>query len=175
MIAPDKIIYPRKALTPAGLILLKADVCSTERCWLIDRPLTADGYARITIPGRGQLLAHRVAYEALIGPIPPKHDVDHRCENRNCCNPFHLEAVSHKENAMRSSSFPKPNRQKTHCPKGHPYTDANTIRVGNRRVCRTCNQERCSQRRSKKRESGAPARVCQGTAGPALSNHNDGA
>jgi hypothetical protein len=33
------------------------------------------------------------------------------------------------------------NRAKTHCPKGHPYDEANTRVKGNRRVCRECHRK----------------------------------
>jgi len=33
---------------------------------------------------------HRVAYELLVGEIPPGRDVMHICHVRNCCNPDHL-------------------------------------------------------------------------------------
>lgn len=39
---------------------------------------------------------------------------------------------------------------RTHCPKGHPYDEANTIREGNRRRCRTCvNEKKRNWRASK--------------------------
>ena len=37
---------------------------------------------------------HRLAYVHFIGPIPPRHVIDHVCENKCCCNPEHLKAVT---------------------------------------------------------------------------------
>lgn len=42
-------------------------------------------------------IVHRLVYELSIGPIPDKHDVHHRCENKLCINPEHLEAVTRRE------------------------------------------------------------------------------
>lgn len=41
--------------------------------------------------------------------------------------------------------------QRTHCPQNHEYTEANTIREGNRRRCRTCvNEKKRNWREGKK-------------------------
>ncbi len=41
---------------------------------------------------------HRVVWTHYNGYIPPKKQIDHRCENRLCCNPLHLQMVTHKRN-----------------------------------------------------------------------------
>lgn len=43
-------------------------------------------------------LAHRVAYELLVGPIPDGEQIQHRCNNRACCEPSHLETGDHIKN-----------------------------------------------------------------------------
>jgi hypothetical protein len=45
--------------------------------------------------------AHRVAFQAVNGPIPTHLEVDHLCHNKLCVNPAHLEAVTHQENCKR--------------------------------------------------------------------------
>lgn len=45
--------------------------------------------------------AHRYAYELLVGPIPEGAQIDHRCENRLCVNPEHLEPVTPQTNTVR--------------------------------------------------------------------------
>lgn len=45
--------------------------------------------------------AHRVAYEALAGPIPDGLDLDHLCRVRLCVNPLHLEPVTRQVNLLR--------------------------------------------------------------------------
>jgi len=44
---------------------------------------------------------HRVVYTLVSGYIPGKKQIDHRCKNRLCVNPDHLEMVTHRENQRR--------------------------------------------------------------------------
>lgn len=88
-------------------------------------------------------LAHRHSYEAFVGPIPSGLQIDHLCRNRWCVNPAHLEAVTQKVNIMRGHGFGAKNARRTHCPRGHPYSDTNTkVWVGadgcRRRACIAC-------------------------------------
>lgn len=63
-------------------------------------------------------LVHRLAWTAWKGPLAPGLELDHLCANRKCCNPDHLEPVTHQINIARGRSW---NAEKTHCPKGHEY------------------------------------------------------
>lgn len=107
-------------------------------CWLWKGPLQKHGYGAI-----GGRLAHRVAYELLKGPIPEGLQLDHLCRVRPCVNPEHLEPVTPKTNCLRGFGPGGLNAQKTHCPRGHEYSDANTyVRTGRlpARGCRACNR-----------------------------------
>lgn len=42
--------------------------------------------------------AHRYAYETWVGPIPGGLVVHHKCANRSCINPDHLQAITHEQN-----------------------------------------------------------------------------
>lgn len=50
-----------------------------------------------TVGGK-KLLAYRIVYEIVHGPIPDGQVVRHKCDNGRCCNPYHLELGSHQEN-----------------------------------------------------------------------------
>ena len=46
--------------------------------------------------------AYRIAYELFVGPIPAGYEIDHKCRNKWCVNPDHLEAVTKLENQLRA-------------------------------------------------------------------------
>lgn len=110
-------------------------VLKTDGCWLWTGPTTNGGYGKIKAK-----LAHRLAYEELVGRIPDGLEIDHLCRNILCVRPDHLEAVTHDEN-MRRATPGANNAAKTHCPKGHAYDATNTFvnRKGSR-VCRSCSR-----------------------------------
>ena len=49
----------------------------------------------------GTFIAHRFAYQYMIGPIPDGLELDHLCRNRPCVNPYHLEPVTRAVNHAR--------------------------------------------------------------------------
>jgi HNH endonuclease len=123
---------------------------------------TAAGYGRISWQGKN-CLAHRVAYEVLVAPIPEGLTVDHLCRNRACVNVDHLEPVTQGENVRRGTNPFAINAAKTHCKRGHEFTEANTrvSKAGNRN-CITCLEMRrgngWSAWNAKRREQRAEAR-----------------
>jgi hypothetical protein len=69
-------------------------------CWVWKSYLSKIGYGRFYFKGK-LMLAHRYSYENFVGLIPDNMEVDHKCKNKSCVNPKHLEAVTHKENIRR--------------------------------------------------------------------------
>ena len=48
---------------------------------------------------------HRLMYQVFFGEIPPNKEVHHTCSMRSCCNPAHLELLSHRMNvALQAKS-----------------------------------------------------------------------
>ena len=102
------------------------------------------GYGCVNVNGKMKK-AHRVAWEAVHGPIPKGLFVCHRCDNPACVNVEHLFLGTNADN-MRDCkekgriASRKNGRnacaQKTHCPHGHEYKPENT-RI-NKRGCREC-------------------------------------
>jgi hypothetical protein len=72
-------------------------------CWLWTAYIDKGGYGNFRMGRQSSLMAHRVAYEALVGDIPAGLVVDHSCRTRCCVNPEHLEPVTQKENTARMS------------------------------------------------------------------------
>jgi len=106
-------------------------------CWLWTGHRDADGYGRY-----GRLLAHRVAYALLVGPVPDGLQLDHLCRNRRCLKPEHLEAVTRRENFARSTHPSAAALRSGHCLNGHEFDAANTyIRPNGTRRCRACHRE----------------------------------
>lgn len=69
----------------------------TEACWTWTGSLRPDGRGYLK-KGARNVLAHRFAYELLVGPIPAGKQVDHHCRNTCCVNPEHLRIVTNKQN-----------------------------------------------------------------------------
>jgi len=118
-------------------------------CWTEDRCVGNHGYTVLSLKGKTKL-AHRIAYEILIGEIPKGLQLDHLCRNKRCYNPAHLEVVSNRENVVRGTAGDI-QKSRTHCPQGHEYKGYNLILYHNRRYCRTCTNERTKKYRRNRR------------------------
>lgn len=73
------------------------------KCWEWQSGRTKAGYGTASIKRGMSMPAHRLAYEAFIGPIPVGMQLDHRCENPPCVFPLHLDVVTLRENIDRSA------------------------------------------------------------------------
>lgn len=68
-------------------------------CWEWQGKWKSEGYGRLNHRGRSKQ-AHRIAYRLYCDRIPPGAVVRHKCDNRLCCNPVHLECGTVRDNNM---------------------------------------------------------------------------
>lgn len=112
-------------------------------CWLWSGWSDRNGYGRMRVGnvkvGRRTVFTHRFSYTLHKGDIPEGLVIDHLCKNTNCCNPDHLEAVTTRENVLRSTNFAAKKAKQKACKRGHLFTQENTyIPPKGGRVCREC-------------------------------------
>ncbi|WP_172891594.1 HNH endonuclease signature motif containing protein [Cohaesibacter sp. ES.047] len=84
--------------------IMQRVVKTEDGCWIWQGPTSGDGrgggYPRMNLDGQ-TVAVHRVIFTCFFGFIPGKKQIDHTCRNRLCCNPEHLEMVTHKKNQLR--------------------------------------------------------------------------
>jgi hypothetical protein len=110
-----------------------------DGCWHWTACRSSNGYGKVSSGGRSSY-AHRVAHEALVGPIAEGMTLDHLCRVRHCVRPDHAEQVPNRENLRRGTSPTAENGRKTHCAReGHPLSGDNLyVNPRGERECRAC-------------------------------------
>lgn len=125
-------------------------------CWIwTGKAKEVFGYGVLVVNWK-RWSAHRFAYSLLVGPVPDALELDHLCRVPACCNPAHLEPVTHKENLRRADWSGNRNRPPaTHCKRGHPFDEENTVmRKSGKRMCRACCNLKARERHHRKRAEG---------------------
>src|SRR6266851_3150572 len=84
-------------------------VQTSDDCWIWTAWRGKKGYGlfamRLQQGGWKTVLAHRFAYELIIGPIPEGKVLDHiECDNPSCVNPGHTVLSTIGENMLRGTS-----------------------------------------------------------------------
>jgi hypothetical protein len=111
-------------------------------CWMWIGSADALGYGKLWRDGQ-PVMAHRAAYEMIVGEIPEGLVIDHLCRTPPCVNPRHLEPVTRRENTLRGTNPAAVNARRTECVNGHEFTPTSTWwRSPTRRVCRPCKNSR---------------------------------
>jgi hypothetical protein len=111
-----------------------------NNCWLWAGNCKPDGYGRLWDTAINRYVyAHRLIYEALVGPIPDSLQLDHLCRVPQCINPEHLEPVTQRTNILRGNAPPARHARKKHCKYGHPLSGDNlVISYRGHRQCKAC-------------------------------------
>lgn len=104
-------------------------VDKTLECWIWKGFIHHSGYGYFR-----HVVVHRYIFQLLNIEIPENKEVHHKCQNKLCVNPDHLELVFRYLHRIRHKEF------RTHCKRGHEFTKENTVERGNARECRECNR-----------------------------------
>lgn len=123
--------------------------CPVTGCWFWLGAIR-NGYGVISVNDKAKSV-HRVAYGVFRESIPAGLHIDHKCRQRSCCNPDHLEVVTAKQNVLRGEGLSANNARKTHCKRGHALAGENLLRRNGVRNCRLCRNRMQQQRKERDR------------------------
>lgn len=137
-------------------------------CWEWTGTLKTKGYGGIRIfeGGGREVLAHRHIWHLLRGSLPTHIHLHHKCENKRCVNPDHLQPLTPREHfAITPQNIASAGTWVGgKCRSEHPLTEENLyVSPSGHRRCRTCFNEwqtRRNQLAAERREIKMPVSEC---------------
>ncbi len=124
-------------------------------CWKFTGCDNGQGYGSLSV-NKIRDSAHRWAYQILVGPIPEHRVVHHTCRNRRCCNPAHLELTTPSAHPLLDPTITNQHKQKTHCKRGHEFTEENTYLLPRGRACKECKRLEKAERYAREHPDHGP-------------------
>jgi hypothetical protein len=109
---------------------LRYEVDSETGCWNWTGHLSQGKYGSFRRDGK-EWYAHRWFWVQRNGEVPDGCELHHTCENKRCCNPDHLKAVTPVEHTRYHHSA-------EYCDRGH----LREVLPNGKRQCRECRLER---------------------------------
>jgi hypothetical protein len=165
---PDAAVSGGEKWRPVPGFERTYEVSSLGRIRSIPRPRTRGGIRKQYVTNAGYLAVilsqdgktsnlsvHALVAAAFIGPRPEGMEVRHIDGDQLNLSASNLAYGTHSSNMLdkvRHGTHHEAN--KTHCPSGHPYNEANTYSIPSRpraRYCKPCHQEHRRARRERKR------------------------
>ena len=115
----------------------KVSPCPNSGCWFWCGAINQSGYGLVRGVYKNEA-AHRVVYKMVTGSELEDMELHHKCKNRGCVNPSHLQEITPKKHReMHLQTYPK--KLKKHCRNGHDFGVTNTqIHTNNKYVTRRC-------------------------------------
>jgi hypothetical protein len=135
-------------------LLTKIEVDQQSGCHISTYSVGSHGYAQIGWHEDGHrfvMLAHRVLWTAMMGPIPEGYTIDHVCKTRKCINLDHMRLLSNFENARRTHGRDWPLGQ---CAQGHPNSALKSYPNGKRGevlACSICMKEHWTRKNRRRK------------------------
>ena len=90
-----------------------------DACWMWIASTRGWGYGQFWLDGR-EVVAHRVAYESVFGPIPHGMHLLHHCDNPPCVNHRHLFIGTSADNMADRDAKGRTARGERHGSRTHP-------------------------------------------------------
>jgi len=109
------------------MLTTKFIIDQTTNCWLFTGGKDNKGYGNVKV-NKKVYKAHRFFYVWLRGQLKSELELHHKCENKACVNPQHLQPITKLNHNLLSDNICSRNRMKTHCKNGHLLSGDNVYR-----------------------------------------------